>query len=116
MATEPGLYLHLRIAERLTPAGTVISTDTETPAGSVPALHSSHREAQATAHPSPWVGEELGEGAPVEPGSLEWSVQPVPNSSWQVWGAARTHVASPPAQKEGPWGSQVRWAGARGRG
>lgn len=56
-------------AERLTRAGTVISTDPETPAGSVPALRSGHHEAQAAAHPSP--GRERSWGR--EP---RWSLPP----------------------------------------
>nr|CAI9695950.1 unnamed protein product [Rangifer tarandus platyrhynchus] len=64
-------------------SGWNLSTDTETPAGSIPALRSGHREAQAPAHPSPGAGEELEEGAPVEPAGPGRSVQPAPNSGRQ---------------------------------
>lgn len=38
-----------------------------------------------------------------------------PSGGWQVWGAARTCVASPPAQKEGPGGAS-QGGGGPGRG
>lgn len=53
----------------------------------------------------------------MEPGGRSGvSSQSPASSGRQVWEAARTCVASPPAQKEGPGGAKSGGRGPRGRG